>query len=400
MNAFSPQWDQWTARAEAVDIAAVAQRLQPKLKRAGADLLGPCPAGCASTDGFVVTPREHIFLCRPSGVSGNAIVMVRHSLSCGFAEALEFITGESRPDRSRDETEEERQRREAARARQQADAEARARRQDAADANKRDRDDEAIASIIERAVPIAGTHAEAYLRARGLRPPKRLTGDLRFCNVPYYGFEHEASKEVAFLATLPAMIAVIRDVDGAMIGVHQTFLDPVEPRKWRPLGDAHRNKAKKIRGRAKGGMIRLGMLGECLVIGEGIETALAHYALGRSPEDASLASGISLGNIAGGAAGSIPHPTVKGPDGKPTAVRNGVPDMDKPGVILPACVREVILLGDGDSEPLATRGAMLTAGRRFRNEGRTVALDEAPRGRDWNDELQAHLADIARGQAA
>jgi hypothetical protein len=77
-------------------------------------------------------------------------------------------------------------------------------------------------------------------------------------------------------------------------------------------------------------------------------------------------------------------------------VRNGVPDMDKPGVILPDDVREVILLGDGDSDPMATHAAVATAGRRFRAQGRTVAVHWAGAGLDWNDVLMRQRADVER----
>ena len=56
MSERSPQWADWIARAEAVDIVSVAERLT-KLRRSGPDYLGNCPAGCtAHGDGFIVTP--------------------------------------------------------------------------------------------------------------------------------------------------------------------------------------------------------------------------------------------------------------------------------------------------------------------------------------------------------
>jgi hypothetical protein len=396
MSERSPQWADWIARAEAVDILSIAERLT-KLRRAGVDYLGNCPAGCTTHgDGFVVSPKKSIFLCRPSGATGNVIVMARHALGCGFAEALEYVTGESRPDRSHDETDEERERRAAARAERDASIAERRSQDEADELAKRRRDEEAVAEIVKRAVPIAGTHAEAYLRARGLTPARRLVADLKFISdLDYWGMADGNAKSKTILASLPAMVAIIRNVAGEIMGVHQTFLDTVEPRKWKPIGSSA-NAAKKVRGEARGGMIRLGLLGDKLALSEGIETGLSWHALGHGPEDISLAAAISLGNMAGGCTGSIAHRTAVGTNGKPVMVRNGVPDMDKPGVILPDDVREVILLGDGDSDPMATHAAVATAGRRFHAQGRVAAVHFAEPGLDWNDVLMRQRAEMEK----
>ena len=55
MSAHDPEWDDLWAEAKQIDIRAVAERLGAKLKREGHDWIGPCPAGCARRDGFVVT---------------------------------------------------------------------------------------------------------------------------------------------------------------------------------------------------------------------------------------------------------------------------------------------------------------------------------------------------------
>jgi hypothetical protein len=325
-----------------------------------------------------------VFLCRPSGVGGDAIDLASHILDCDKAHALEFVIGRPLPGKP-DETSEERERRAAARAERDASIAERRSQDEADELARRRRDEEAVAEIIKRAIPIAGTHAEDYLRARGLTPGRRLVADIKFlAGLDYWGMADGNAKAKTLLATLPAMVAIIRNVAGEIIGVHQTFLDPIEPRKWKPIG-SRENAAKKVRGEARGGMIRLGLIGETLAIGEGLETTLAWYARGVGPEDVSIAAGISLGNIAGGCTASVRHPTKRDASGKATAIRNGVPDMDKPGVVLPPDVRSVILLGDGDSEPVGTLAALATATRRYVAEGRTVAVAMAPLGMDWAD---------------
>ena len=43
------------------------------------------------TDGFIVTPSKHLFLCRPSGATGDAVDMVEHALWIDRADALAFV---------------------------------------------------------------------------------------------------------------------------------------------------------------------------------------------------------------------------------------------------------------------------------------------------------------------
>ena len=80
----------------------------------------------------------------------------------------------------------------------------------------------------------------------------------------------------------------------------------------------------------------------------------------------------------------LPHPTLTA-RGKPARFANGDPDMAKPGMILPEDVHELILLGDGDSERLATRGKIAAAARRATSAGLVVNVHFAPDGKDWAD---------------
>ena len=377
-------WDELWNEAKRADLVDLAGRLGVKLKRSGPDWVGPCPAGCADDDGFVVTPQKQIFLCRPSGATGDAVDMVEHAKGLAKREALEFVTGHDLP------------------------------RSTAAENGSFDGDDtidrlppetppapagaggkrvaSAIDRLIKRAKPIAGTYGEDYLRVRGLSPQKRLTRDLLFIPDLDFWIAGDRDAPPAKIATLPAMIGVIRNAAGDPIGVHRTYLDPVEPRKWTaPDG----GKAKKFLGDAKGGLIRFGRPGDKLAIGEGIETTLAWYALGLRPEDVSIACGLSLDNIAGGCTGTILHQTALTKAGKPARIANGDPDPKRPGVILPEGVRELILLGDGDSDFFVTRAKILAAYRRFRADGVVVSVHFAPAGKDWADvQKERKLAEV------
>jgi CHC2 zinc finger len=90
-------WKDLWAEAKRVDMPDLAHRLGARLKQHGPHWTGPCPAGCAREDGFVVTPAKRLFYCRPSETRGDAVDMVMHAQGCTSAEALEYIIGTSKP---------------------------------------------------------------------------------------------------------------------------------------------------------------------------------------------------------------------------------------------------------------------------------------------------------------
>jgi hypothetical protein len=375
VSARDSEWDDLWAEAKHADIHLVAEGLGAKLKRNGADWIGPCPAGCAQHDGFVISPAKRLFLCRPSGATGDAVDMVQHVRGCDKLDALREVTGRlpartggSPPSQGPTPRGEPENPTAAAEARAQSVWR-----------------EEGIETILKRARPIAGTHAESYLAARcGSVPARRLTADLKFVSdLDYWSGRRR-------IATLPAMVAIIRNAAGDPIGIHQTYLDPAAPVKWIDPTEAHlptkerANRAKKIRGHAKGGLIRLGRIGDKLAVGEGIETTLRWYARAAGAEDVTIACGVGLENMAGGCTGTLPHPTLT-QRGKPARFANGDPDFAKPGMVLPEDVRELTLLGDGDSEPLMTRGKIAAAARRAASAGLVVNVHFAPEGKDWAD---------------
>jgi Toprim domain len=92
--------------------------------------------------------------------------------------------------------------------------------------------------------------------------------------------------------------------------------------------------------------------------------------------------------MAGRAVRSLAHPTARRPTGQPQRVPGPVPDPDDPGLAIPESVAELILLGDGDSDPVLTQFAMTRAARRYARDGRTIRIAFAPAGQDFNDVLQ------------
>lgn len=364
----------WLDRAKAAPIKDIAEQLGARLKRAGHEFAGPCPAGCAKTDGFAIHPGKGVFLCRPGGASGSAIDMVMHVNGGDFLQACEFINGEPPPrgeSRPIDpEVAREREKQRAERERQRAEDERQERR----------RKRTAAETWWESSVPIEGTVAQAYLRARGLDPTASQTINLGFiADAPLYAGDMDDEGRPIPVGRFPCMIAAMRNLDGEVTACHRTYLDPEQPRK---LVHPAVEKAKKVLGEAGGSVIWLGEPRATVATGEGIETTLAWGQMWQGGE-VSLAAAYSLGNISGAATGSRPHPDPK----RKGTIQNGVPDLSRPGMRLPPIVQEIILIGDGDSDPAATRAHLQTAGRRFREEGLAVLVSMAPAGADWNDVL-------------
>jgi hypothetical protein len=391
VRASNAEWTNWIESARTRDIHDVAVAHGAHLKREGHEWIGPCPI-CGGKDRFAVNQSKRVFNCRGSGDEhgkGDCINLVMHIVGCDFLEAVERITGTARPDRTRDESAEERKRRELAHAARAAEYARREAEERAAMEAKAARDEASIADVIKRAKQLDGiTHADAYLReTRKLNPPRWLTGDLRFVrDLDYYGFGDNGSNEPVLLATLPALIAIIRDTLGDVIGISQTYLDPIEPTKWKPTGSS-RNSPKKIRGRKQGGMIRLGRPAETIAISEGWENALAWHALGQGPEEVMLAAAVDLGNLAGRATGQLAHKTLVDPEGRPRRMPNGLPDPKHPGVILPDGIRNVILIADNDSESYSTAALLAVAVRRFQAMELNVEISWPPTGQDFNQYL-------------
>lgn len=387
-------WAAYIEHAKSFDILKTAEKLGAKVGKSGtAEYEGPCPID-GGHDRFSINIRKQIFNCRGSR-GGDIIDMVCHIQGCSIPDALERITGRPKPDSSRDETMVER----AARMKEnQARLEASRQReaqQREVDQIKVKKDEEAVSAIIDRAVPIEGTHGWNYMLERGLSPQKRWTADIRFVEeLDYWGVPDNGAGDPRHLVSTPALIAIIRNVHGDVIGISQTFLDPAEPRKLRPPGSA-RNSAKKIRGLKKGGMIRLGRITETLALGEGWENPFAWHLLGggQDIDKLSMAGAVDIGNLSGGSTDKLPHKTLTDPDGQRLRIMNGEPDIDDPGVIIPDGVKRIIIICDANSESFRTAAHYATATRRFKHHGMAVGLAWPKPGYDWNDVLVKELQD-------
>jgi hypothetical protein len=122
---------------------------------------------------------------------------------------------------------------------------------------------EAARRLFRAGRPVAGTQAEAYLRARGITA--RLDWpSLRFHPALWYRPDHDEPRQ-----SWPGLLAAVTDADGRITGVHRTWLDRLRPEKA-PLADPRR-----ALGQLLGNGVRFGRAGDVLAAGEGIETMLA-----------------------------------------------------------------------------------------------------------------------------
>jgi len=364
-----PAFDAWKQDAANADLHALITGRGHRLSRSGHEWVGPCPA-CGGRDRFSIDPRKRVFNCRGFG-GGDYIAAVQHIDDCDFLQACEALTGTPAPGREASPRPVRRAAPRPSPVTPQPEPEVSG-------------DDPRALQMLRRGRPIAGTHAEAYFLARGLVVSPYWTEDLRFDpKCPYHGYASDQGDELEPLGSFPAILAPIRSAAGHIIGLHRTYLDPDKPAKLSPPGDPSRNVAKKVWGKAAGGHIRLSPPSSVLVIGEGIETTAAYYTLNADGGDYGLAAAYSLGNMAGSCLGSIPHPTIK-----KRTIPDGRPDPERPGLILPPGVDEVILLGDGDSDAPATYAMLLCAARRFEAQGVRALVAMAPSGQDWNDVLR------------
>lgn len=267
-------------------------------------------------------------------------------------------------------------------------------------AKKREDERRRLYNFWQAGSPWPRTPVEDYLACRGITAPENAR--LRHHHdMPLFadGREHEP----LLVHRGPAMLVPFLDGEGIFRGLHITWIDLDAPNCKAEVLHPHTGEvlpSKKMRGTKRGCYLDLG---GCragprrLIAGEGNETVLAVYtALVRAGGDVSRtafrAAG-DLGNLAGKALHQIPHPTAKTENNRAQRVPGPDPDPDSPAMPVPDSADELVLLGDGDSEPFLTRNALERASRRNMREGRLIRRRFAPSGLDFNDVMQGKSND-------
>ena len=134
--------------------------------------------------------------------------------------------------------------------------------------------------LFAASVPVAGTLADTYLRARGIQCGAKSNA-LRFRPKCWHRDEGQTRS-----TPRPALIAAVTDGAGALQGVHRTWLAPDGQ------GKAAVETQRRAMGYLLGNAVRLTPHEDVLVVGEGIETMLSLVeAVPGLPVWAALSSG-------------------------------------------------------------------------------------------------------------
>ena len=209
---------------------------------------------------------------------------------------------------------------------------------------------EAVRRLWRQCRAIDGTHAEAYLRARGLSR----------CRFPALRFHPELRyRDGTTVRRFPALVAAVTGTDEsgsnrAVLGVQRTWLDPRRPAKAAGVATP-----RKALGRIHGHAVRFGSPadGAALLVGEGIETVLSVVTAVPEIDAAAALSAGSLGAFAP-----------------------------------PAGIARLVIAADNDAEGERAAGGLA---RRSARAG-VAATVIVPEGDDFNDDLVSLGADALR----
>lgn len=240
---------------------------------------------------------------------------------------------------------------------------------------------------------LAGTMVASYHATRGIVAPENAR--LKY-HPDMISFADGREVEPTIAHRGPAQLAAIIGPDGKFAGLHTTWIDLAGPKGKAEIVHPETGEvlpSKKVRGTKAGGYIDLGgcdaATARRMIAGEGVETVLAVYTAlvraGRDVSDTAFRCSVDLGNLAGRATSTLAHPCLKSPAGRAQRVPGPDPDMTSPAMPVPDTITELVLLGDGDSDPFLTRNALTRAKARHAREDRAVRVRFAPDGLDFND---------------
>jgi CHC2 zinc finger len=88
--------DRRIEQARAVPIASVLGAHRSKLRRTGAELVGPCPK-CGGEDRFAIHLQKNVFNCRRCEIGGDAIEFIKFYKNLDFAAAVDFLAPLDKP---------------------------------------------------------------------------------------------------------------------------------------------------------------------------------------------------------------------------------------------------------------------------------------------------------------
>lgn len=416
--------DEFIARARDLSFADACDRLKiPDAPKGKTEYQGPCPAE-GGKDRFSVNRGKGVWNCRGCSTGGHdGIGLAAHVAGLDLRNRAQFLLAcaavlrEPVPSEGERETDEERE------AREERIAAAKARAEQRRADNEKSADEHRAKEIgkarglwlhavdcgadgkeaVRGATVIAGYH-----KARtGFDVPGGVFDHLRFIPACSYWHGQDDFGRPVSIHSGPAMVAPFVDPAGHIVGSHLTWIDLGRAPKHRPdLGLDDKGEplpTKKMRGAKKGGLIPVYGDPEVRrwVGGEGIESVVAIAGPEGFRADTFYFAAGDIGNLAGPADpdSAFFHPTLKKQDTagrwKRVKVKGPVPRRAQgpdEAVQVPDHVTELVLIADGDSEPVATASDMARAEARLGREGRSVTTWWPPEGQDFADAMVAAMA--------
>lgn len=240
------------------DLAQIAGR-RTALKRRGVEFWGCCPFHKEKSASFHIRPNG-FFKCFACGASGDAIRFVMNSENLSFLASVELLADLAGVEIPGRETKVSRKLAPVVR--------------DTPVPVKVDNGSAPAAlRIWDKCVSAIGTHAESYLKARGIKLP--MSPEIRF---------HPSLRYAPSGEYFPTLVARLSDAAGFR-AVQRTYLDPVKPTK------ANVETPKRCKGGMQAGAVRLRAPRDVLGIAEGIETALSAAQIYSVPTWACLGAG-------------------------------------------------------------------------------------------------------------
>lgn len=366
------------ARTDLVDLV---ERSGVKLVKSGREYTGLCPFHSERTPSFTVRPDKGFCHCFGCGAHKDAIGYYTTVYGRTFIDAVKDLAWQAGVDISPY----------VGRAEKPIIP---AKPKIASRADEQDRESETDKrrkrgyKIWQSGGPLAGSDGETYLSQKRCINPDlflqngvhRFHGDLPFWYMP------RGAKKPVKVWSGPALLSVMRYIDGRFAACHVTWIDLAQPKGRLVLAapdDADKKlNTKRVFGDPNKAAMRLSKPAFTMVTGEGLETT---YSAMQASGHAGWCS-YSLNNLVGSAvmdAKGERHPL----DGR-RRLPSVVPDMARPGMILPVECREQILLGDGDTKDMPMLRATLERGARRANQSGIVGrVSMSPIGTDFNSLL-------------
>ncbi len=235
-------------------LSGVAAKAGVKLTRAGREWKACCPFHPDRTPSFTIYADDRRAHCFGCGWTGDVLDFVKAAYRVSLFEAIDMLDGGALR-----ELEQQR-----APAKPKADMRVVAQR------------------IVNASVSINGTPAEAYLRSRGITMP--LPHTLRFARIAPPKIEGNGLLAANGPEPLPALVAIVTDPAGQLVGVQRTYLtENGRKAATTPTESDPKPKVKYSLGQVIGGAIQLGPPAASMLVTEGLEDGLTlAQALGRS----------------------------------------------------------------------------------------------------------------------